>query len=187
MKPSIALFAGDPAGIGPELVARLLGEGEAARRANVLIVAARASLEDGMRVAGARFEYDVGPPPAAGASLERPRLLESPVLRADGFPRGEVSAEAGRYMLASLSHAVSLCRSGSADAICFAPLNKAALRAGGMNHPDELHWFQEILGFHGTCVELNVLEGLWTSRVTSHVPLSAVAGLLKKESIAEMI
>ena len=29
----------------------------------------------------------------------------------------------------------------AADAICFAPLNKAALRAGGMAHPDELHFF----------------------------------------------
>ena len=187
MKPSIALFAGDPAGIGPELVARLLAGGEAAQRANVLIVSSRGSLEDGMRIAGQRFEYDVGPLPGMRGSLERPRLLESPVLAGGGFARGQVTAEAGRYMLDSLAHAVGLCRSGAADAICFAPLNKAALRAGGMNHPDELHWFQEILGFRGTCVELNVLEGLWTSRVTSHVPLSAVAGLLKKESIAEMI
>ena len=31
-KPTIALFAGDPAGIGPELIARLLADGEAARR-----------------------------------------------------------------------------------------------------------------------------------------------------------
>ena len=28
---------------------------------------------------------------------------------------------------------------GVADAMCFAPLNKAALRAGGMHHADELH------------------------------------------------
>jgi 4-hydroxythreonine-4-phosphate dehydrogenase len=56
-----------------------------------------------------------------------------------------------------------------------------------MDHPDELHWFAELLRFEGTCVELNVLEGLWTSRVTSHVPLSAVSGLITREKVAEAV
>ena len=72
-----------------------------------------------------------------------------------------------------------------ADALCFAPLNKGALRAGGMNHPDELHWFAEVLAFTGPCVEFNVLEGLWTSRVTSHVPLKDVAGMLTVDGVAD--
>jgi 4-hydroxy-L-threonine phosphate dehydrogenase PdxA len=55
-----------------------------------------------------------------------------------------------------------------------------------MDHPDELHWFAEVLDFKGTCVELNVLEGLWTSRVTSHVALADVSRLITKEKVAEM-
>ena len=127
-----------------------------------------------MRVAGGRFPVDG-------------LLIDSPVRDARGFARGQVTPEAGRYMLDSLRFGIDLCRSGKAGALCFAPLNKAALRAGGMDHPDELHWFCEVLAFKGTAVELNVLENLWTSRVTSHVPLSAVAGLLRKEAVAEMI
>ena len=57
-RPTIALFPGDPAGVGPELVARLLADGSAARNANVLVVGSRASLRDGMRVAGARYHFD---------------------------------------------------------------------------------------------------------------------------------
>ena len=41
MKPTIALFAGDPAGIGPELVAKLLAEDAPQRDAHVLLIAAR--------------------------------------------------------------------------------------------------------------------------------------------------
>ena len=37
MKPTIALFTGDPAGIGPELVAKLLAEGTAQREADILL------------------------------------------------------------------------------------------------------------------------------------------------------
>jgi len=56
-----------------------------------------------------------------------------------------------------------------------------------MNHPDELHWFCDVLKFDGPCVEFNVLEGLWTSRVTSHVPLKDVSGMLTQDGIVENI
>src|ERR1044072_6685077 len=88
-------------------------------------------------------------------------------------------------MLAGLAYALQLCQSGIADAMCFAPLNRGALRAGGMRHADELHYFCEKLAFAGPSVEFNVLESLWTSRVTSHVPLKDVSGLLTREGIAE--
>ena len=40
-KPRIALFAGDPAGIGPEIVAKLLAEPETTRSADVLLIAGK--------------------------------------------------------------------------------------------------------------------------------------------------
>ena len=173
-RPRIALFAGDPAGIGPELVARLLADGSTAARADIRLIASRKVMQEGMRAAGCRLDLE-------------PLLVPWAGLDEEGFERGVAGAKNGRFMLAGLRKGVDLCRAGSADAICFAPLNKAALRAGGMDHPDELHWFTEVLGFRGTAVELNVLEGLWTSRVTSHVALSEVSALITKEKVAEMV
>jgi 4-hydroxy-L-threonine phosphate dehydrogenase PdxA len=77
--------------------------------------------------------------------------------------------------------------SGEAHALCFAPLNKGALRAGGMTQEDEMRWFAELLSHSGSCGELNVLDGLWTSRVTSHVPLNEVSSLLTPEKVAQAI
>jgi 4-hydroxythreonine-4-phosphate dehydrogenase len=105
--------------------------------------------------------------------------------QAEGFERGVAGSKNGAWMLDALRFALDLCRDGAADAICFAPLNKAALRAGGMRHPDELHFFCEVLDFHGPCVEFNVLETLWTSRVTSHVPLKEVSALITVDKVAE--
>ena len=186
-KPTIALFAGDPAGIGAELIARLLADGSAARRANVYLVGSREAIEDGMGIAGCRYVYEEGVPYPGRGDFDTPILARGPVQDDAGFERGVVSAKSGRHMLDALTFCVGMCGSGAADALCFAPLNKAALRAGGMDHPDELHWFAETLDFHGACVELNVLEGLWTSRVTSHVPLSAVASLITKEKVADQV
>ena len=172
MKPTIALFTGDPAGIGPELVARLLAETGATTDANIRLIGARSVIEDGMRAAGVAVDVE-------------PLLVDWRYANATGFARGEVSAKNGEYMLAGLALGLQLCEERKADAMCFAPLNKAALRAGGMRHADELHYFCEKLHFTGPSVEFNVLESLWTSRVTSHVPLKDVSGLLTREGIAE--
>jgi 4-hydroxythreonine-4-phosphate dehydrogenase len=174
MKPTIALFAGDPAGIGPELVAKLLAQTSARDEANILLIGARSVIEDGKRAADAKVDIE-------------PLLVDWPHADATGFARGEVSAKNGEYMLAGLALGLKLCEQGAADAMCFAPLNKAALRAGGMRHADELHFFCEKLNFTGPSVEFNVLESLWTSRVTSHVPLKDVSGLLTRDGIAEGI
>ena len=175
MKPTIALFTGDPAGIGPELAAKLLADAETSARADIILVGNRATFAEGMSAAGT----SVMP-----ASVH---VHEWPGLDSPAFARGVVSEKNGRFMLDALTEGTRLVTSGAADALCFAPLNKGALRAGGMHHEDEMRWFAELLEYTGVCGELNVLESLWTSRVTSHVPLREVSGLLTAEKVADAI
>lgn len=185
-RPTIALFTGDPAGIGPELVVRLLADGTAAQQANLLLVGSQIELERTAGELGVPLRLATGPADARAArDLDEPLMIEWSQLQSSGFERGRVSARSGRYMLDALSCALGLWRDGLADALCFAPLNKGALRAGGMAQPDELHWFCQQLDFHGPSVEFNVLENLWTSRVTSHMPLKDVSSALSIEGVAE--
>ncbi|MFO0462138.1 MAG: 4-hydroxythreonine-4-phosphate dehydrogenase PdxA [Burkholderiales bacterium] len=185
-KPRIALFTGDPAGIGPELSARLLADPATRAAADLLVITSRAVMADAVSVTGRPFAFVGGDPFAArGRALEAPMLVDWDGASTEGFERGVAGPRNGAWMLDGLRLALRLCREGAADAICFAPLNKAALRAGGMAHPDELHFFCDVLDFHGPCVEFNVLEGLWTSRVTSHVPLKDVSSLITVERVAE--
>ena len=188
MKPTIALFLGDPAGIGPELVAKLLADGSAAKAARIVLLGSRPVLEEAMKITDCKIAYTVGDAGEIDAkTADGPMLLTWPGVEAGGFERGKVTPKNGKFMLDALKVGLDLCQRKVADALCFAPLNKAALRAGGMNHPDELHWFCDVLKFDGPCVEFNVLEGLWTSRVTSHVPLKDVSGMLTQDSIVENI
>ncbi len=165
MKPTIALFTGDPAGIGPELVEKLLADPATLSRAQVVLIGQRGQLRvpDGIRW----LEW-------AGAG-------------AGAFERARAGADNGRFMLQGLEAGARLAASGEADAFCFAPLNKGALRAGGMHEEDELRWFAQLLDFKGICGELNVLENLWTARVTSHVALKEVSALITPEGVADAI
>ena len=175
-KPVIALFTGDPAGIGPELTARLLASPETMARAELILIGNRATFAEGAAAAG-----------ALGAVPPGVRVHEWAGLEAPAFARGVVGEKNGRFMLDALTEGARLVSAGIADALCFAPLNKGALRAGGMHHEDEMRWFAELLDYHGVCGELNVLENLWTSRVTSHVPLKEVSSLLTADKVADAI
>jgi 4-hydroxy-L-threonine phosphate dehydrogenase PdxA len=165
LKPTIALFIGDPAGVGPELIAKLLGQEATFERANVTLIGNRASFSE-----------------TGKAKVHTWAGLDAPM-----FERGVVSQKNGKFMLDALTEGTRLVTTGQADALCFAPLNKGALRAGGMHHEDEMRWFAELLNHTGSCCELNVLENLWTSRVTSHVPLNEVSSLLTPEKVADAI
>ena len=188
MRPRIAMVLGDPAGIGPELVARLLAEPANREKADVLLVADRNEVDEGMRLAGRRFEYVVTPDPRHSAiTAGLPTVWDFRGTAVAPFARATASGNGGRYCLDTLREAVALTTEGVTDAVCFAPLNKTSLHEAGMQQQDETHWFADLLGVAGPVGELNVLDGLWTSRVTSHVALKDVAGLLTPERILAAI
>ena len=184
---TIALVAGDPAGIGPELVAKVLANPSMLPDARIRLIAQRSSMEAAERSAGVTLDLPTLPWDHAAESGVPIARLEWAGWNAPAFAPAQATAANGAFMLDSLRLALDLAQRGEVDAICFAPLNKAALRAGGMQQEDELRWFADILQHRGMCGEFNVLEKLWTSRVTSHVPLKDVAGLLTAEGVAEAI
>jgi len=186
MTATIALVAGDPAGVGPELVAKLLG-GTDLLPARIRLIAHRASLDAAAMLSDVGLDLPALEPGDAARSALPVARMEWDGWNAAPFEQGKAGAANGAFMLDSLRFALDLARRGVVDAVCFAPLNKSALRAGGMKQEDELRWFAEVLDHHGPCGEFNVLENLWTSRVTSHIPLKDVAGLLTAEGVAEAI
>ena len=132
--PTIALFTGDPAGIGPELVAKVLADPRGAADARASSSSrSRSVLEAGC----ARCRRDARP--AGGDRGRRARQGAGIVrLQWDGWTApasraAQATADNGAFMLDALRVALDLWRiAASVDAVCFAPLNKAALRAGGM-------------------------------------------------------
>jgi 4-hydroxythreonine-4-phosphate dehydrogenase len=97
--------------------------------------------------------------------------------------RGQAEAPGGASVLQALNLCMDAAKRGEIDAICFAPLNKFAMKQGGLKHEDELHHFAEYLGVNGYFCEFNTLGRLWTSRVSSHIPLKDAAGYLSKDRI----
>jgi 4-hydroxythreonine-4-phosphate dehydrogenase len=183
--PRVGLLLGDPCGIGPELVAKLLG-GEALDRATRTVVIGEPQvLARGQEVAG--LALDIAAIDRLNGDRPASVLLRGPRLDPAAAPIGEATAAAGRYVLDAFRQALGLAQAGELDAICYAPCNKQAMHLGGLALEDELRFFADVLDHKGYVGEINATGQLATTRVTSHVPLRAVADLITADAVVDAI
>jgi len=183
-KPVVAVTFGDASGIGPELVARLLTDPRVSAAANIVLVGDAWVWAEGQRVAGTNAQVQpIKDWKEARSHTATPMLLEmNTVARSDITP-AEVTAAAGRGARAALTACLDAATNGLIDAVCFAPLNKLAMKKGGMNFEDELHFFADHLGVTDYFCEFNTLGSLWTSRISSHIPLADIPKYVTKDRI----
>jgi 4-hydroxythreonine-4-phosphate dehydrogenase len=172
--PPLAVSLGDPAGIGPEVVAKCWDNRSAFGLPPFVAVGDARSLElvwdgpieaiDDLRNADAAF--DVGLPVLQ---------IASPGNDLPGHP----STAGAHLSLDALELAVGLARSGSAGAVVTGPVSKQQLYAIGFSHPGQTEFVAERCGIAPGNVAM-MLAGptLRTVPVTTHVPLSEVAGML---------
>jgi 4-hydroxythreonine-4-phosphate dehydrogenase len=172
-KPVVALAMGDPAGISPELTAKLVALDEARRAAHIVVIGDRRVFDEGARIAGVA--------PTVDEFVDLKHLDPSTV------KRGVPSKAGGASALANYRHALRMVADGKASAVCFTPFNKQAMRLADASYDDEIGFTCGVLGFKGAATEFNILEGLWNARVTSHIPLSKVAASLTVDGIVEAL
>ena len=186
--PVLGLMLGDFTGLGPEQCARVLADRRLADAARLLVVGDARVLEQGARDAGVRIAWRAvaGPEDVDWARPEIP-IVDLGNLDPAAVQRGRISPASGHASGKTLAHMIGLAQAGRLDGIAFAPLNKAALHAGGWRFNDEHQMFAHLTGHRGFFSEMNVLDGLWMSRVTSHLSLRAALDLVTRERIGEAL
>jgi 4-hydroxythreonine-4-phosphate dehydrogenase len=177
VKPRIGLLLGDPSGIGPEIAAKLLASPDTRELAEILVLGdARLLRVPFVRVNSTARQST----PSDAIPLFDWRLND-----ASEFPLATANAVSGAYVLGTLRLAAEVIQRKEIDALVYAPLNKAAMKLAGMSEEDEMHFMANQLSYSGYMSEINVCDGLCTTRVTSHVPLHAVAGLITQDRILD--
>ena len=186
--PVLGLVLGDYTGIGPEQCARVLADRRLADAARLIVVGDARVLAVGARDAGVALEWHAyARPEDVDWTRDEVALIDFANLDPDAIPRGAISAESGRIAGETLKYVIGLALEGRLDGITFAPLNKAALHAGGWRFNDEHQMFAHLTRHQGFFGEMNVLDGLWMSRVTSHVALRTALDLITPQSIDDAL
>ena len=186
-KPTIALVQGDPAGIGPELMVRLLQEDAVRDKANIVIIGAPSVIERGESTTGLQVVREHVRELDAGRLHTTLQHIDLHVEKIEDVPIAQVSAAGGKSSLQGLTKAFELSRSGVVDGVCFMPFNKSSMHEGGNQFMDEIGFARDFFGIKTRASEFNIANGMWNGRVTSHVAMKDVPGMLSEERICDSI
>lgn len=164
MKPLILITAGDPLGIGPEIVAKALSSPRARSAAELVVIGdARALLKAGLKPGAAR----VLPVEAAG---------RAPAARG---PR----AASGLASFRAVELALKLLKKSRGAALVTAPVSKEAWRLAGVKHTGHTDLFREETGVEPLMAF--TLGKVRAALVTEHIPLARLPGKIKKALVIE--
>jgi len=168
--PPLAVALGDPAGIGPEIVAKAWEARNERRLPPFFAIGDARSLEIVWKGPIVRISE-----PAEVNGLFEDALPLLQVEDAGDIVPGEPNPAGARCSLDSLEMAVGLARSGAASGIATAPVSKAQLYGIGFTHPGQTEFIAERCGIFGGNVAM-MLAGptLRTVPITIHVPLREV-------------
>ena len=141
----MAITMGDPAGIGPEIIAKLVAEGSPAP---AVVVGDAGILRRAVALLG--FGLDVVEiETAAHATGARGRIevLAVGALPLD-LPFGRIDRRAGAAAYAYIGRAIDEVQGGRLSAIVTAPINKAAMNAAGIDYPGHTEILAERVPHH---------------------------------------
>jgi 4-hydroxythreonine-4-phosphate dehydrogenase len=182
LRPALALTAGEPAGIGPDLcVAALLTDGPA----TAVVFADERVLADRARRLGVnvRFTRVDGRP----ARLAEPGEIFVWHIPADArVEPGETDPANGAYVLRTLAAACDACTSGVLDGLVTAPVNKAVINDAGFPFTGHTEFFADRAGADHVVMML-VGGGMRVALATTHLALKDVPAAITRESLSRTV
>ncbi len=161
---------GDPAGVGPEIVVKALAQAEPYRLCRPLVVGDASRLRRAAAICGVRVTVSPVRAPAEGQYRHGSIDCLDLGLVPDDLPFGALSPVAGEAAFRYIERAVALACAGEVDAICTAPINKAALHAAGHRYPGHTEILADLTGTPEVSMML-VAPRLRVVHCTTHIGL----------------
>ena len=188
IKPIIGILLGDPSGVGAEIVAKTLTAGFYSDICRPIIIGDVRILNRAFNIIGRKENVQII------ADVKEAKWNEGaiPFLDQNDIDTHDaqfstVNEKCGRSCLQQISIAVDMFKEGSIDGIVFAPLNKAAMLLTGYNCESEHEYIAKLFDCNNPYGEINKVENVWTTRVTSHVPISEVSKHITIEKVLDAI
>ncbi|MGH8146016.1 MAG: 4-hydroxythreonine-4-phosphate dehydrogenase PdxA [Rhodanobacteraceae bacterium] len=179
--PRLAITSGEPAGIGPELIARLAATPIAA---DLIAISDTQLLQDAARRCGIVLKteaYD-GQPRRLRAACTL-RVLDVS-LRAAVVP-GRIDPRNAFHVLNMLARAADGCLAGEFDAVVTAPVQKSAINDAGEHFTGHTELFAQRAGCE--VVMMLASKELRVALATTHLPLRDVSATITRESLTRTL
>ena len=198
-RPLVAITLGDPAGVGPEVIARAWQDARVHAWCRPLVVGHPDIMARAAKLVGAQLEVqEIADPETAAPSPELMPCVKAVDEQALELPAAQVDARGGQAAYDALVVAARWALADRVQAITTAPLNKAALWKAGHEYPGHTELLAELCGVRDFAMMLYLAPdeqvrspaGLGVVHVTLHTALRRVfdqistAGVLAKIRLA---
>ena len=182
-KPVIAVPIGDPAGVGPEIVAKACAFDKVTDAADVIVIGDRKVMERAIRIVGTDLTINVVEKPEEG-NYRRGilNLIDLNNIDQSEFSFGTVQAMCGKAAFAYIKKSIELAMNDEADAVATTPINKESLHAAQVPYIGHTEIFGALTG---TPDPLTMFEtnGLRVFFLTRHKSLRDMLDDITKDNI----
>ena len=186
-KSLIAVPIGDPAGVGPEIVAKSIASREVFEAANCIIIGDKTIMENAIKIVGADLTVRVISEPEEGDFREGVlNLIDLGNVDMARFEFGKVNGMCGKAAYEYIAKSIELANDGKVDAVATTPINKESLRAGNINFIGHTEIFGALTGTEDplTMFETN---GMRVFFLTRHVSLREMLDMITKDRIIDYV
>ncbi len=168
--PLVAVTMGDPAGVGPEIVAKTFADEGFRAENRALLVGDRGMMERAISLLGLPLRVNgISDPEEASFREGEIDVVAASELPED-LPFGELDARAGDAAFRYVERAIALASGGRVAAIATAPLNKEAMHLAGHRYPGHTEILAELTATENYAMML-VTPELKVIHVSTHVAL----------------
>lgn len=182
-KPVIAITMGDPAGIGPEIIAKVLSRREVYDRCRPFVVGDPQVMHVAAQVANANLSFRrIDTVTQAAFELHQVDVLCPDDLVIGQVTWGQVKPAMGQAAATCLKTAVELGIAQQIQGMVSAPMNKEAFHLAGYDYSDELEFLADVTQRQGA-IMFGVANSIWTVMVTEHIAFRDILGYIKKDRI----
>ena len=172
---TIAVTAGEPAGVGPEICAALI---QAALPARIVVIADRALLRERTHVEWPEFSGGCTPTAAGVSVLHVPLSVPSAA--------GKLNTANSRYVLRTLGVACDGCTDHLFDAMTTAPVHKGVINDAGIAFTGHTEFLEQRT--HAPHVVMMLVGGgMRVALATTHLALKDVATHITRDSLTQTL
>ena len=185
--PAIAIAMGDPAGIGPELIVKLLKEANWRDRCRPVIIGDFLTMRNAAASLGSALRFrQISDLDEARCQPEMPDVLNPPGFELGPLLPPAVHPKLGEAAAKYLALAYELAMESRVDGVVMAPMNKESFRAAGYDYVDELQFLGELTKSDDPFI-LGAAGPIWAVAVTEHIPFQDIVSQLSVERVCRYI
>ena len=185
--PLLGITMGDPAGIGPEIIAKAICDPKVHAICRPLVIGDAQVMEQGIMIAKIDLKINRICSPQEG--LYRPDtmdVLDLKNVEMGKLIHGKVSAMAGRAAYLSIEKAIELALDKKIDGTVTAPINKEALNMAGFTYSGHTEIYADLTGTKDYTMML-LENDIRVTHVSTHVSMRDACDRVKKERVLKVI